>query len=83
MANPGVRLRSDEEIMDCYNSQSGKSKAFLMIYQCQYVFFINSFTEGLTTFIPGKISSKFTDRFEIKDQSGSKCRWQMEILSYC
>ena len=26
MANPGVRLRSDEEIMDSYNSQSGKSK---------------------------------------------------------
>ena len=26
MSNPGVRLRSDEEIMDSYNSQSGKSK---------------------------------------------------------
>merc|ERR1719471_246313 len=51
MANPGVRLRSDEEIMDSYNSQSGKR---------------------LTTFTPGKISSKFTDRFEMKDQSGSK-----------
>ena len=39
--------------------------------------FIKFCSEGLTTFTPGKISSKFTDRFEMKDQSGSKCKWQM------
>ena len=46
--------------------------------------FIEFSSEGLTTFTPGKISSKFTDRFEMKDQSGSKCKWQMAkyILIY-
>ena len=46
MANPGVRLRSDEEIMDCYNSQSGKSKAFFISASIFFKFFykrINNF----------------------------------------
>ena len=44
--------------------------------------FIEFCSEGLTTFTPGKISSKFTDRFEMKDQSVSKCKWKMTIIFY-
>ena len=36
----------------------------------------------MSTFTPGKISSKFTERFERQDQSGYKCKYFLQLFNF-
>ena len=82
-SNPGIKFKTDEDFMENYDDKNSRSKYWCLHFNTIvgiYKIFLFKYFKylGLATFVPGKLSSKFIEKFEEKSVNSSRSK-----LEFC